>query len=155
MHTRVPHLHDHGTAVFRRVSGACAGIVLLLLQLLAPIMGQAAAGGEWVEICSEYGAVEVLIAPDGTPVDVPDCPDCSTCTLCASLTVVPPVSAPEPAVSTIAVRLGTSRPSDRIAENPAQFWHDNRGPPRAKASHTQMGPHALAPTHSKGEVPCS
>ncbi len=155
MHNCVSSLQTQGIATFRRMSGACAGILLLLLQLLAPIMGQAATGGEWVEICSEYGAVEVLIAPDGTPTEVPDCPDCDSCTLCASLTVVSPTSPPESAVFTIVDRQGLSRPGDRIADNPAQFWPDNRGPPRAKISYTHTGLRALAPSHSKGEVPCS
>lgn len=155
MQTCVSPLQSQVTASFRRVSGACAGILLLLLQLIAPLMGQAATGGEWVEICSEFGAVEVLIASDGSPIEVPDSPDCDTCTLCTSLTVVPSAPPSEFAVFTIADRLNLGRSSDRIGDNPAQFWPDNRGPPRTKVSYTHTGLRALAPTQSKGEVPCS
>jgi len=155
----VPSLRLCSGAALRRGFASALGIILLVLQMLVPQTGQAA-GGNWIEICSEYGAVEIQVDLDGIPLDSPpandiECPECPTCALCALTGVV--------AIETAAIATGFDASvltpdwygRENCTPNPAQFWPDNRGPPLAKASTEHMGLRALALIPTKGEVPCS
>jgi len=150
----------------RRAWGAALGIVLLMLQLVVPVMGSAAAGGDWIEICSEFGAVEIQMPPAGTvsgavpgvePGDgssnTPECPDCATCALCALVTVAIDREAQTTRLDARALPAGRS-PAEVAARNPAQFWPDSRGPPPGPAIPTARAPRAaLASIADTGEPP--
>lgn len=65
-----------------RVLAGYLGALALLLQLLAPSFSYAGPS-DWVEICSEQGAVWIEIdAESGEPVEK-DCPKCGACLFCA------------------------------------------------------------------------
>ncbi len=114
--------------------GAAAGIFLLLVQLFSPVVAQASNGGVWMTICSEFGAVEVLVETDASQDrNVPDCPDCPVCALCAlSQAVAPEQKSEFGPFGAMALQL-TPKTPDPVVRNTAQFWPDSRGPPMGKA----------------------
>ena len=61
------------------VHGSGLGVFLPVLRLSLPLAGQVAKGVDWIEICSELGAIEKKVETDGT--DAPDCPVCTKCAL--------------------------------------------------------------------------
>jgi len=150
----VPSLLKQTGAALRRFLMSGLVIFVLALQMFAPQTGQAA-GGDWIEICSEYGAVQVLVDQDGTPVNESECPDCLTCALCALSGAVAIETSANPVGFDASLWISRWYASETNIPNPAQFWYKNRGPPRAKASHTHTGLRALALVPTKGEVPCS
>ncbi len=139
--------------VLRRLFGAGLGILLLVVQLVAPQPVQAA-GGDWIEICGEYGVVEIQVNLDGTPVPNPDdCPDCQTCPLCALSHVAVTQTEARFAPLETATSVAGWHTASATIRNPAQYWHNTRGPPLATTKKTTRAPQA--PTHNTGEVPCS
>lgn len=115
--------------LFRRLA-SCGFVVMLVLQILFPSLGKAESSGRWIEICSEFGIVEVQVPledqgnPDG------ECPDCETCLMCLTdngQTRATPAPSSTLVIATKDARI--MRPSPDVS-NPAQFWHDGRGPPR-------------------------
>ncbi len=95
---------------------------MLVLQMLFPSLGKAAGSGWWIEICSEFGAVEVQIPLEDQNSHDRECPDCDSCLIClaengqtrstqvasftlVSATNVSPILRPCPGAAT-----------------PAQFW---------------------------------
>ncbi|MCD9148812.1 hypothetical protein [Pseudophaeobacter flagellatus] len=100
------------------------------MQLLLPGLGRAEAAENWIEICGEVGVVRIDIAAETGNTQNKDCPDCGTCLMC--LAQITPSQATAPTRTKPAYLTGTSGqvPSLEVASNPAQFWHDGRGPPR-------------------------
>ncbi|CUH88762.1 hypothetical protein PH5382_02704 [Phaeobacter sp. CECT 5382] len=119
---------------FRRLVG-CVTVIFLAVQILLPGVGKAQTAETWIEICSEFGAIEIKITEDvnsdsASSDQSENCPDCDICLMCtaqndqarltsfsASRLVLPKTLA------------GQMRPI-QVGSNPAQFWHDGRGPPR-------------------------
>ncbi|WP_260006229.1 hypothetical protein [Leisingera sp. M527] len=138
----------------RRLTGLCA-IFMLVLQVAFPGAGQAAAGGDWIEICGEFGVVEIQIASEDSS-ESQDCPKCSTCPLCAAENGAGPASV---------LRSGISRAADcgvllpagtAVQPNPAQYWHEGRGPPLVTEVDSERALRAsVAATLTKGEAPWS
>jgi hypothetical protein len=129
MHPLSRHLPLRCTGIFRRLAG-CVTVLLFAVQLLLPSMGKAGAAETWIEICSEFGAIEILVDVTKGTAPSEDCPDCDICLMCAaqnglSRDVAIPASSPV-WITSVATQL---RPME-TASNPAQFWHDGRGPPR-------------------------
>ena len=111
------------------------GVVLLVLQSVAPLSAHASNSANWVEICGEFGATLVQIDPDrNTPVTPhTPCKSCSDCVFCAAvhlgkLTTTALIGL-DRALSSLAVFL-VHQPD--VTANAAQFWPDSRGPPRAR-----------------------
>jgi hypothetical protein len=124
----------HRRSAFGGRCGAILGIFLLLMQLFSPLVAQASNGGVWMTICSEFGAVEVLIESDASEdKNTPDCPDCPVCALCALTHAIAPDQKTEfDLFGAIALRMTPNTP-DPVVKNSAQFWPDSRGPPIGKA----------------------
>ncbi|MEW2912377.1 hypothetical protein [Leisingera sp. JC11] len=126
---------------------------MLVLQVAFPGAGQAAAGGEWIEICGEFGVVEIQVAAEGSE-EKQDCPKCSTCALCAAENGAGPVSLQPSGISraadcTVLLPAGTA-----VQPNPAQYWHDGRGPPLVTEIESERAFRAsVAATQDKGEAP--
>lgn len=158
---RHPHTLTAGHAVWNRhalrLPGVVFGVLLLMMQVLAPAMAQASAGGEWVVICSELGPVEVRVSlDDGSPVNDTGCPECEACVLCVAgdQVITPQVSH----VSLFVVATLSLDWAENSVQsvNPAQYWPDCRGPPLAKIIlKTRTGHAPLASIHNTGEAPCS
>ncbi|OED50256.1 hypothetical protein AB838_03140 [Rhodobacteraceae bacterium (ex Bugula neritina AB1)] len=126
---------------------------MLVLQVSFAGAGQVAADGEWIEICGEYGAVEIQVdsEQDGR---VQDCPECTACPMC---------TAESAARSAGVLFLGPNRmaecnvllpPGAAVQPNPAQYWNDGRGPPLVNKKHSEHTPGApVAATQIEGEAP--
>lgn len=114
------------TGTFRLMVGLVSAL-FLSLQVIAPNIGQAAEGGDWMEICSEFGVIEIQI--NAPQEDGSECTECDTCVMCS----VQGPSTLEDDFS--ALKLASSKTlifrtdSHVVRTNPAQFWHVSRGPP--------------------------
>ncbi|CUI01767.1 hypothetical protein PHA8399_03913 [Leisingera aquaemixtae] len=140
--------------LFRRLAGMCAAF-MLVLQVAFPGAGQAAAGGEWIEICGEFGVVEMQVAGEDSE-DTQDCPKCSTCALCAAESGAGPVSVLRSGLSRAAECAVLLPAGTAVRPNPAQYWHDGRGPPLANKIEPERALGAsMAATQNKGEAPWS
>jgi hypothetical protein len=123
-----------------------------MLQFAAPIASQAA-GGEWIEICSEFGIVEIQVDTGGSPDNAtqPGCPECTLCASCTTGLATPQVSQAI-CFKTFTLRW-TPGTDGSVTPNPAQFWPDNRGPPREKTNEVyHIGRKALMSIQWKGEA---
>ncbi|MEX0300924.1 MAG: hypothetical protein AB3N24_00740 [Leisingera sp.] len=137
---------------FRRLAGICA-VFTLVLQVAFPGAGQAAAGGEWIEICGEFGVAEIQVASeqDGSGQD---CPECSTCVLCVAENGAAPATLLKSASSQMADCAVLLPYCAAVQPNPAQYWHDGRGPPLVNKKNSERVVRAsVAATQSKGEAP--
>ncbi len=140
--------------LFRRLAGLCA-IFMLVVQVAFPGAAQAAAGGEWIEICGEFGVVEIQVAEEGSG-EAQDCPKCSTCPLCAAENSAGPVSAFRSDISRAADCSVLLPAGTAVQPNPAQYWHDGRGPPLTTKIVSERASRAsVAATLTKGEAPWS
>lgn len=133
----------------------CAAILLLLLQLVAPQLAQAGQGN-WIEICSEGGAVWVQVTEDETPDPKAPCPRCADCALCA---LTGP--APLPDLPVWAVFQGVQngqwalKPLYKTVNSP-RLRPETRGPPVAAQDRIARAPRAvLASIHITGGAPWS
>lgn len=107
--------------------------LLLVLPGLLPVAAQAGGGDAvWIEICGENGPETVAFdLSGGAPVPVaPECPDCGDCLMCTTMGGAILIAVPGVVFAPVAG--GGLRPAfvADIHKNPAQFWPDNRGPPR-------------------------
>ncbi len=126
------HCGPHGAARPTGWRGMC-GLLLVLgivLQTITPMRGQAASNGTVMEICSQFGVVQVRIDADGNPVDPDPAPCADThCTLCISLSQIDLPASFDIVTPVIpSSTAGETHPA-RVGANPAQFWAANRGPP--------------------------
>ncbi|MFY0311799.1 hypothetical protein ACFMBG_18050 [Leisingera sp. D0M16] len=138
----------------RRLAGLCA-VIMLVLQVAFPGAGQAAVGGEMIEICGEFGVVEIQVAAEDSQ-EQQDCPKCSTCALCAAENGAGPVSPQPSGISRTAVCAVLLPAGTAVQSNPAQYWHEGRGPPLVTKIESERAPSAsVAATQSKGEAPWS
>jgi len=135
---------------------ALIGICALALQMLAPIAAHSANTGEWIVICGENGPelIQVQLS-DEAPSPCPKCDECTFCQLMASTGNTPSSalnSRDLPMIKALHVHHGGN-----VMANPAQFWHENRGPPRFQTTPISDG--ASRPSHaatlSQGGVPCT
>lgn len=118
-------------SVLGQVLTGYLGVLALIFQLLVPSFSFAAEG-EWIEICSDVGAVLIEIDPDtGAPVQNDPCPDCDDCVMCAVSGAATMVQTLAVQTDPIAVGLGPVGPAEISVSNPAQFWSQLRGPPLA------------------------
>ena len=139
---------------FRRLAGMCAAF-MLVLQVAFPGAGQAASGGEWIEICGEFGVVEIQVSAEGSG-DKQDCPKCSTCALCAAETGYGAASIQTSGIGRAAKCAVLLPAGTAVQPNPAQYWHDGRGPPLADKIESERALRAsVAATQNKGEAPWS
>lgn len=140
--------------LFRRLAGFCA-VFMLVLQVAFPGSWQAAAGGEWIEICGEFGVEKIQVAAEDSE-DKQDCPKCSTCALCAAETGAAPAFLQtsgfgQAADCAVLLPAGTA-----VRSNPAQYWHEGRGPPLVTEIESVRALRAsVAATRDKGEAPWS
>ncbi len=139
-----------------RVAFALAGIFLLLLQMLSPVL---ASTGEsmWVEICSEAGAVWVQVdLEEETEGPIAPCPKCADCALCAITAAAPVPDLPtmtQPAVTHLAVAQCVDQLRHRDA---TRLWPETRGPPCATQEATERALRAsMASTLNTGGAPWS
>ncbi|WP_264212528.1 hypothetical protein [Leisingera thetidis] len=138
--------------IIRRLAGVCA-IFVLVLQIAFPGAAQAAAGGEWIEICGEFGVVAIQVAAEDSGGEQ-DCPKCSTCALCAAENGAGPVNVLRPGISRAAEGNVLLPAGTAVQPNPAQYWHDGRGPPLAAKTESERALRAsVAATQDKGEAP--
>lgn len=145
-------LHTVPVCAMRAVC-ACAGIFLLLLQLLGPAL---ASPGQsmWIEICSEAGAVWVEVDLE-EPTDDPTapCPKCADCALCA---ITATASLPDQPVLTQTgfAEFLQSRICERVTSYRSErLWPETRGPPFAAHEKTERALRApMAPTQIPGGV---
>ncbi|MGR3623405.1 hypothetical protein [Pseudophaeobacter sp.] len=138
--------------VFRRLAG-CVAALMLTLQLLLPGIGQAQTTGSWIEICSEFGVIEIEVPAEDSNSQNEDCPDCEICLMCAAQNTQMRNN-PAPASTLVLTRgpTGQLRPVE-AASNPAQFWHDGRGPPRLNTNNMKRACGAsMTTTQFKGEA---
>ena len=94
MRACLAHATRYIRCVFRFRGGFSFVLVVLalILQLLGPSLVQAAvvSGGDWIEICSDAGAVWIRVSPEDTvrpSEETPkncECRDCSFCLLAAN-----------------------------------------------------------------------
>lgn len=148
----VPSIRRFPAKPLRRVFGSLLGIALLVLQLFAPEMARAALGGTWVEICSDYGVIEVQMDLGGTDSGTGSV--CPECVFCALVNVATKESATQLVQFDSVFLLSGQYPSEVTVQNPAQFWHKNRAPPRQKSTIIRAGRDCLASIRGIGEVPC-
>lgn len=110
---------------------ALVGVCALVLQMLTPVAARAADMGEWMVICGEDGPMLIQVSLSGDePTQCPKCESCDACQLIVSgggLLPVTLVSRFVPKVESADVMAESS-----VGINPAQFWHENRGPPLAQ-----------------------
>lgn len=136
----------------RRLAGMCA-VFMLVLQIALPGAGQAAADGEWIVICGEFGAVEIQLDPESGG-EQQDCPKCGTCALCAAGNGAGPVNLLPSGSSQAAVCAVQLPAGETVQPNPAQYWHEGRGPPLpAKIESERALRASVAATLIKGEAP--
>lgn len=107
---------------------ALIGICALALQMLAPIAAHAENAGQWMVICGEDGPVLMQVHLSGDePARCPECDDCKTCQLVVSTGGISP-----PTLGSYGLPAIKDLPAHHqanAAPNPAQFWHEDRGPP--------------------------
>jgi len=121
------HLIAHRSAFLKRLR-ALMGICALILQMLAPVAAHSANSGEWMVICGADGPVLMQVQlSDDAPAPCPKCDDCKACQLSVSVGGV--LSAPLTLRDLLAMTAEHRPLGVSIAANPAQFWHENRGPP--------------------------
>ncbi|MDF1871049.1 hypothetical protein [Vannielia sp.] len=112
-------------------------ICTLLLGLVFPkatavLAGLGLAGGETIVICTGDGLITLRIAPDGTPMEVPD----------ATAEAEQPCTMSHAALPDVSARSGEARilrplphllPAEPLALHPLQAHHEGapRGPPPA------------------------
>lgn len=139
-----------------RAACACAGLLLLLLQLLGPAL---ASPGQsmWVEICSEAGAVWVEVALNEESQDpTAPCPKCADCMLCTASG-----EGLLPELTQIGqfefVQFAHYRSVDVFNLNPSdRLWPETRGPPRGPEIKPDRAPRAsTASLPVFGGAPCS
>lgn len=121
---RRPNRPDPIRSALRRVGGVL-GIVLLVLQLLAPQLAQASEGA-WIEICAEEGAVWIQMPVEGTDDPCPDCGDCLLCTTAMDGLIPAQDRSAEP------LHLAASQRTLPEATGPVarhRLWPETRGPP--------------------------
>ena len=110
----------------RTLIGVCA----LTVQMLAPIAAHSANTGDWMEICGEDGPVLMQVQlSDDEQAPCPKCDECKFCQLAVSTG-----SIPSPVLTSYnlsAVKALHVCFEGTVEANPAQFWHENRGPPIA------------------------
>ncbi|EBA16848.1 hypothetical protein RSK20926_03549 [Roseobacter sp. SK209-2-6] len=133
---------------------AALACLMVVLQLALPSLGQASDQGTWVEICSDLGPVEVEISSGETRTPSDDCPDCDICLLCAAENgqarplTLSQTYGPVPQHSAHSLKQGI------VLLNPAQFWHDGRGPPRIQKTPMERASDAsMATTLQEGGAP--
>ena len=132
----------------------CA-VFMLVLQVAFPGVGQAAAGGDWIEICGEFGVVEIQVV-SGESDDKQDCPKCSTCALCAAENGAGPAVVHSSGLSRVADCAVLLPAGTAVQPNPAQYWHEGRGPPLVTKIESERALRAIvAATQNKGEAPWS
>ncbi|MBO9411699.1 MULTISPECIES: DUF2946 family protein [unclassified Ruegeria] len=139
-----------------RVACAWAGILLLLLQTLGPVL---ASPGQsmWVEICSEAGAVWVQVdLEEGTKDPTAPCPKCADCALCAVTTLAPLPDLPHLVLSQ-KTDLAQCQFADQFQpHDQTRLWPESRGPPRAPQETTERALRAsVASTLKIGGAPWS
>ncbi|WP_083096454.1 hypothetical protein [Pseudophaeobacter leonis] len=141
-----------GTGAFRRLAG-CVTVLLFAVQLLLPSIGKAGAAETWIEICSEFGAIEILVQVTEGNAPSQDCPDCDICLMCAAQNGLSR-SVARPVLSAVWITRVTAQGHPiETASNPAQFWHDGRGPPRLTPdTMTRACGAAMATTQGKEAV---
>jgi len=155
MPTQTQRRHQDWRSLQRRLSAALALCLMVFLQV-APGIAGAAAKGEWVEICSEFGVILKQVALNGDSLpegenknDVP-CPLCAACAFCAALESEGILPEQHQARAGIGGRCSRAlRALQNVAANPAQFWPDNRGPPlgtQHKQAHLRASPKASIQT---------
>ena len=139
----------------RPVSGPVLGIFLLVLQFAAPLAGQAA-GGDWIEICSECGIIEVQVDFGDSPnrTKQPGYPACTLCSFCAISTVAQATTQVSQAIcfetKTLARKPGKG---EFVTQYSAHFWPVRRGPPAVKKTQTHHSSQAaLMSNQWKGEA---
>jgi hypothetical protein len=126
---------------------------MLVLQVAFPGAGQAAVGGEWIEICGEFGVVEIQITEENREREQA-CPKCGACVLCAAAHGAIPVGAMPTSISRAEVGTFLLPAAAAVPPNPAQHWHDGRGPPLVNQNNPERAYRAsLAATQIKGEAP--
>lgn len=139
-----------------RVACALAGILLLLMQMLGPVL---ASTGEsmWVEICSEAGAVWVQVdLEEETDDPTAPCPKCADCALCAVTSLAPLPDQPHLVLSQKAGVALYQCAEQNQPHDQARLWPETRGPPRATPETTERAPRAsMASTQSIGGAPWS
>ena len=117
----------HRSAFLKRLR-ALMGICALILQMLAPVAAHSANSGEWMVICGADGPVLMQVQlSDNDPAPCPKCGECKACQLAISTGGILPLSLTlrdHPMIKTVHGLIDGA-----IAANPAQFWHENRGPP--------------------------
>lgn len=138
-----------------RALAGCAAILLMLLQLVAPQLARAGQGN-WIEICSEGGAVWVQVTEDETPDPNVTCPGCADCALCA---LTGPAPLPDLPVCALfqGVQNGQSalKPLYKTV-NSLRLRPETRGPPAAAQDRIARAPRAvLASIQNTGGAPWS
>jgi len=142
-----------------RALASAFGIMLLILQLLAPAVGQAAVGQQWVEICGESGAelVQLDLAGEIPANPHAPCKICSDCVLCGAANTAATPSPTSFGLSRAMLRsVSYLHPQPDVAANAAQFWPDNRGPPRATPNIYQTAnPSPMVHPRNSRRAPCT
>jgi hypothetical protein len=142
-----------------RVLTGLLGALALVLQLLAPSFSSASEG-EWIEICSEAGAIIVQVDLSGdadqpSPTGAP-CPECADCVLCATCDVAAPGAVPVIEARDLRVKPVQPVLQTSVPVNPAQLWPETRGPPLAPENRIERVVCAsMASTLTTGGAPWS
>ncbi|WP_368188494.1 hypothetical protein [Aestuariibius sp. HNIBRBA575] len=113
-------------------------VALFALQMVLPSVAAAhmqGQSGNWIVICGEFGPERIQVSTDGQAISentnpTLPCANCDTCPDCNSV-----ASRLEPSLTQIGERLASHSGAKCISqtefsENPAQFWGQNRGPPK-------------------------
>lgn len=115
---------------------------------MTPGAAQSAGPGQWMVICGENGPVMTQVfLSETTPENCPKCDDCKACQQGFGTGGALPNQRTLAPVTSVQMRLVLSALS--VVGNPAQFWHENRGPPLDSAPHNlsaHLGLHAATPT---------
>lgn len=146
------HFFLRRDGIFRRLAGYVT-VLMLAMQLLLPGIGKAEAAGSWIEICSEFGVIEIEMIAEDSNSQTKDCPDCEICLMCAAQNgQLRNVLTPSSSLVLTRTLSGQLRPME-VTSNPAQFWHDGRGPPRLNTYNmTRACGASMATTQRKGEA---
>lgn len=132
---------------------SCVAVVMLALQLLLPGVGRAETTENWIEICSEFGVIEIDLTAEDSNSQTEDCPDCEICLMCAAENSLTRKSLIPSSTMVLAKTLSGRLQPMEAASNPAQFWHDGRGPPRLHTYNmTRACGASMATTQRKGEA---
>lgn len=155
----MPAFNSFHTLPVRASRAACglAGIFLLLLQMLGPVL---ASPGEsmWVEICSEAGAVwvQVDLEEEGDNDPTAPCPKCADCALCAVAVSAPMPGALLPASVGNVQNVRFEHGGQCILYSPKHLWPETRGPPFTTLEESERAPRAsMASTQLIGGAPWS